>query len=64
MELQGDHDHDLWFRSKVRGTLARIARGEDELLTHDEVFAELRAFAAELDAAQDAGIAHRGQRTR
>ncbi len=44
--------HDGWFRQKVRSTLERLDRGEESLLDHDATFAELRTYAAKLDAPQ------------
>lgn len=48
-------EHDRWFRGQVQSTLDRMARGEEKLVPHDEVWDDLEAYARELAAKRDAG---------
>ncbi|MGY1425670.1 hypothetical protein [Lysobacter sp. A289] len=42
--------HDTWFRDQVRATRQRLATGDGKLTEHDTVFADLRAYASQLEA--------------
>lgn len=43
-------EHDRWFREQVQSTLDRMARGEEKLTSHGEVWDGLEAYAHDLVA--------------
>lgn len=47
--------HDRWFREQVQSTLDRMARGEEELIVHDELWYSIEAEARELVKQRSAG---------